>query len=214
MIQHAGIEERIHEFPANETILVRNNERIIVGTPLNAGHFHLQDLLLKKGVYAVQRYIISEVQHIYASQGQTINDKHLEIIARKMFSKFRILDSGDTPLLVGDVVDISMLQKENREAETLGKKPAVAEQLLLGLSRVSLATDSWLAAASFQETIRVLVEAATTNKIDPLEGLKENVIIGRLIPAGGIYRKRCIAEKEKADQSAKDAAQAAAAAAS
>ena len=195
-LQHAEIEERNHEISANETILIKNGQRIKVGMPLNAGHYNLQDLLLKKGVYAVQHYIISEVQHIYASQGQTINDKHLEIIVKKMFSKFRIIDAGDTPLLVGDVVDMSSLKKANREAGEADKKPAVAEQLLLGLSRVSLATDSWLAAASFQETIRVLVEASTTNKIDPLDGLKENVIIGRLIPAGEMYRKMFVSEDE------------------
>ncbi len=210
VITHASIQEREYELGLRETILVKNGQKIEMGTPLNAGHFNLQELLEKKGVYAVQRYIVSEVQHIYASQGQTINDKHLEIIARKMFSKFRVLDAGDTPLLVGDVVDIAALKKANRDAEGAGKRSAVCEQLLLGLSRVSLATESWLAAASFQETIRVLVEASTTNKIDPLDGLKENVIIGRLIPAGHTYRKMFLSEestkeeKEREDNEARE----------
>jgi DNA-directed RNA polymerase subunit beta' len=199
VIQHTEAQERIYEFSSNETILVKNNQKVEAGEPLNAGHFNLQELMEKKGVLAVQKYIVSEVQHIYASQGQTINDKHLEIIARKIFSKHRVLDSGDTSLLVGDTVDHSVLRKENEEAVSAGKKPAVVEQLLLGLSRVSLATDSWLAAASFQETIRVLVEASTTNKIDPLAGLKENVIIGRLIPAGEIYRETFV-EGEEAEE--------------
>ena len=168
---------------------------IEAGQPLNAGHFNLHELLAKKGIPAVQRYIVSEVQHIYASQGQTINDKHLEIIAKKMFSKLRVLDAGDTPLLVGETVDISTFRAANREVMESGKKAAVGERLLLGLTRVSLATDSWLAGASFQETIRVLVEAAATKKIDPLEGLKENVIIGRLIPAGRMYRETFVAEE-------------------
>ena len=119
-----------------------------------------------------------------------------------MFSKLRVLDSGGTSMLVGDVVDISTLKKENREAEEAGKKTALAEQLLLGLSRVSLATDSWLAAASFQETIRVLVEASTTKKVDPLNGLKENVIIGSLIPAGEIYRQMFLSEEERQEEAA------------
>ena len=201
VIRHAAIQEREYEFGPRETILVKNGQSIETGTPLNAGHFNLQELLEKKGVYAVQRYIVSEVQHIYASQGQTINDKHLEIIARKMFSKFRVIDAGDTPLLVGDVVDMAALKQANKEVAAEEKTPAVCEQLLLGLSRVSLATDSWLAAASFQETIRVLVEASTTNKIDPLDGLKENVIIGRLIPAGATYRQMFLS-KDARDEGA------------
>ena len=188
-VKHLETQERTYELGSHESLLIKNGQSVEAGQPLNAGHFNLQELLAKKGMYAVLRYIVSEVQHIYASQGQTINDKHIEIIARKMFSKLRILDAGDTPLLVGETVDISTFRKANREAEEARKKIAVAERLLLGLTRVSLATDSWLAGASFQETIRVLVEAATTKKIDPLEGLKENVIIGRLIPAGETYRK-------------------------
>jgi DNA-directed RNA polymerase subunit beta' len=197
ILEHEGIQEQTYELSANDTLLVKNGKTVSAGEPLNAGHYNLQELLVKRDKHTVQRYIVSQVQHIYASQGQTINDKHLEIIARKMFSKLRILDAGSTPLLVGDVVDLSSLQKANREAEEVGKKPAVAEQLLLGLSRVSLATDSWLAAASFQETIRVLVEAATTKKIDPLDGLKENVIIGRLIPAGETYRRMFTSSEEE-----------------
>jgi DNA-directed RNA polymerase subunit beta' len=196
VIKHTEAQQKSYEFSSNETILVKNNQQVKAGDPLHAGHFNLQELLGKKDMFTVQKYIVHEVQHIYASQGQTINDKHLEIIARKMFSKLRVLDAGDTGLLVGDVVDISSLRKENREAEETKKKPAVAEQLLLGLSRVSLATDSWLAAASFQETIRVLVEASTTKKVDPLDGLKENVIIGRLIPAGHTYRHTFVTEEE------------------
>jgi DNA-directed RNA polymerase subunit beta' len=133
---------------------------------------------------------MTEVQSIYASQGQTINDKHIEIIARQMLSKVRVLDSGNTPFLPGELADIMSFEEMNKNLVAEGKMPAKADRLLLGLTRVSLCTDSWLSAASFQETIRVLVEASTTNKMDQLAGLKENVIIGKLIPAGETYRKR------------------------
>jgi DNA-directed RNA polymerase subunit beta' len=170
---------------------------IDVGQPINLGHFDLHELLLKQGTYAVQNYIVQEVQHIYASQGQTINDKHLEIIVRKMFSKVRIVDAGDATFLPGETVDLGDLLHENeRLAGEKGKKQATFEQLLLGITRAALATDSWLAGASFQETIRVLVEAATTRKVDSLQGLKENVIIGRLIPTGQVYRDRFVGGEE------------------
>jgi DNA-directed RNA polymerase subunit beta' len=158
-------------------------------------------------VYAVQKYVVQEVQHIYASQGQTINDKHLEIICRKMFSKVRVTDAGDTKFLPGEIVDKGEVDRESEmiAKKTKGKgKGATFEQLLLGITRVALATDSWLSGASFQETIRVLVDAATTRKIDMLAGLKENVIIGRLIPTGEVYRDRFHAEAaEKAEKEKK-----------
>jgi DNA-directed RNA polymerase subunit beta' len=193
IVKHTEIQERTYEFTSRETILVKTGDSIKAGQALNAGHYNLQELLEKQGSYAVQNYIVQEVQHIYASQGQTINDKHLEIIGKKMFSKVRIIDGGDTELLAGEVVDISDVRRANgalSKSKKKDKKDATHEQLLLGLTRVSLATESWLAGASFQETIRVLVEAATTGKVDYLKGLKENVIIGRLIPAGHTYRKR------------------------
>jgi DNA-directed RNA polymerase subunit beta' len=203
VIKHTEIQERTYEFSSREMILVKNGEQVKPGQALNAGHYNLQELLEKQGSYAVQKYIVHEVQHIYASQGQTINDKHLEIIARKMFSKVRILDGGDTDLLSGEVVDISDVRRANgalaKSKSKKEKKEATYEQLLLGLTRVSLATESWLAGASFQETIRVLVEAATTGKVDYLKGLKENVIIGRLIPAGETYRKRFNKDEDSAE---------------
>ena len=205
VVKHAEIQERIYEFTSRETLLVKNSDLVRAGQALNAGHYNLQELLEKQGSYAVQNYIVQEVQHIYASQGQTINDKHLEIIGRKMFSKVRIVDGGDTSLLAGEVVDIADVRRANDLLLKLKtkkeKKEATFEQLLLGLTRVSLATESWLAGASFQETIRVLVEAATTGNVDYLKGLKENVIIGRLIPAGETYRKRF--EEDQAEAAAK-----------
>jgi DNA-directed RNA polymerase subunit beta' len=197
VIQHDEIQERTYEFPARETLLVKTGDLVRAGQALNVGHYNLQELLEKQGSYAVQNYIVKEVQRIYASQGQTINDKHLEIIARKMFSKVRVIDGGDTMLLAGDIVDIAAVLKENIAARKSKKKEAGYEQLLLGLTRVSLVTESWLAGASFQETIRVLVEAGTTGKIDMLTGLKENVIIGRLIPAGQIFRRSLASPSEE-----------------
>ena len=141
-------------------------------------------------IYTVQKYITTEVQSIYASQGQTINDKHIEIIARQMLSKIRILDPGDSQFLPGEISDIIKHEIANKQLESKGLRKINSERLLLGLTRIALHTESWLSAASFQETIRVLVEASTTKKIDQLEGLKENVIIGKLIPAGGTFRKR------------------------
>ena len=191
-IRHAESQERSYEFGPRESLLVKTGQAVEAGEALNVGHYNLQELLEKKGAYAVQKYIVQEVQHIYASQGQTINDKHLEIIVKKMFSKVRIIDAGDTRFLPGETVDIGELQYEVETLKEKSKtaKDATYEQLLLGITRVALATDSWLAGASFQETIRVLVEASTTRRVDMLQGLKENVIIGRLIPTGEVYRKR------------------------
>ena len=200
VIRHAEPQKRESVLGMRASLVVRNGDRIEKGDALNAGHFNLQELLEKKGAYAVQKYVVHEVQHIYASQGQTINDKHLEIIVRKMFSKVRITDPGDTKLLTGEVVDIGDVIREVQLLKNKGEKGLVKgptyEQLLLGITRAALATDSWLSGASFQETIRVLVEAATTHHIDMLEGLKENVIIGRLIPTGDVYRKRYFRSQE------------------
>jgi DNA-directed RNA polymerase subunit beta' len=185
-----GPVEKIYTIPKGKTIIVKNGALVKKGDPLTSGHFNLRELMKLTDIYTLQKYIMQEVQSIYASQGQTINDKHIEIIARQMLSKSRILDSGDSEFLPGEIVDQINLEKVNAELEKKGKTPAYAERLLLGLTRIALYTASWLSAASFQETIRVLVEASTTKKIDYLEGLKENVIIGKLIPAGETYRKR------------------------
>ena len=181
---------RLYKIPFGKIIKVQHKERVKKGQSLTSGHLNLRDLINLTDVYTAQKYIVSEVQSIYASQGQTINDKHIEIIARQMLSKVRVLDPGDTAYLPGEIVDILELDNANAQMEKENKKIASIERLLLGLTRISLHTDSWLSAASFQETIRVLVEASTTNKIDVLQGLKENVIIGKLIPAGATYLKK------------------------
>ena len=185
-----GTVEKIYKIPFGRTLKVLNNGKVKKGEPITSGHFNLRELMRLTDLYTVQKYIMTEVQSIYASQGQTINDKHIEIIARQMLSKVRILDAGDTKLLPGELTDIMKFDEINKEAEKKKQKAAKGDRLLLGLTRVSLCTESWLSAASFQETIRVLVEAATTNRLDGLEGLKENVIIGKLIPAGETYRRR------------------------
>ncbi|MDP4008636.1 MAG: DNA-directed RNA polymerase subunit beta' [Candidatus Peregrinibacteria bacterium] len=185
IIKSDGVVTKTYKVPAGRNVKVRNNQDISAGTVLTTGHVNLRDLLGLQGIYAVQKYIITEVQSIYASQGQTINDKHIEIIARQMLSKVRVITPEALDLLPGQVIDVIEFDNANKGS----KKPALAERLLLGLTRISLQTDSWLSAASFQETIRVLVEASTTKKIDKLSGLKENVIIGKLIPADAIFRK-------------------------
>ncbi len=181
------------------TIIVNKGDLVTVGQQLVEGHVDIHELFKLKGVEEVKKYILKEVQQVYTSQGEGIDDKHIEIIIRQMLSRVRIKDPGDTELLVGDVVEKAKLlevneriEKENRQNKKRGgkiKKPAVAEPLLLGITKVSLTTESFLSAASFQETARVLISAATTGKEDKLRGLKENVIIGRLIPAGTGYRE-------------------------
>ena len=163
---------------------VFEGEAIEPGRVLTGGSVNPQDILKTKGVKGVQDYIIDEVQTVYRSQGVDINDKHVEIIVRQMLRKVRIEDAGDTDLLPGELVDIFKFEDENIAALEKGGRPATAKRTLLGITKSALATDSFLSAASFQETSRVLTEAAIRNKIDPLVGLKENVIIGKLIPAG------------------------------
>jgi len=139
----------------------------------------------------VQGYLVQEIQSVYRSQGVDINDKHIEIIVRQMLRRVRVEEPGDTEFLPGELVDVFALEEENARAMVRTKEPATARPVLLGITKASLATESFLSAASFQETARVLTDAATKGKVDPLLGLKENVIIGKLIPAGtGMTRYR------------------------
>ena len=171
-------------------VKVKTGDLVSKGTILTSGHINLRKLMKLTDIYTTQKYIMTEVQSIYASQGQTINDKHIEIITRQMFSKVRIVEPGDTNFLPGETIDFQTAIEENEALEKKGGVPIEYERLLLGLTRIALHTRSWLSAASFQETIRVLVEASTTHRIDTLDGLKENVIIGKLIPAGAMFRKK------------------------
>ncbi|TES98003.1 DNA-directed RNA polymerase subunit beta', partial [Patescibacteria group bacterium] len=176
--------EHIYSIPLNTKIFVKNGERVKAGTTLTEGHLDPKEIFKISGPRVTQKYIIREVQKIYASQGQMINDKHIEIITRQMLSRVRVKDPGGTNLLSGDIVKRSLFKTANEEATKQGKAPATAQQLILGITKASLNTHSWLAAASFQETTRVLIDAAVKGKIDNLEGLKENIVIGKLIPAG------------------------------
>ena len=177
------IPERVnYEIPAGRNILVRAGDTVKLGTKLTEGHINLQSLMDVAGVLATELYIVNDIKEIYSSQGQTVNAKHIELIVRQMFSKVRITNAGDSSFFPGDIVDVIRFRKENRELAKTGHEEAIGVQMLLGLTKISLFTESWLSAASFQETVRVLVDASTSRKIDHLDGLKENVIIGRLIP--------------------------------
>ena len=163
------------------------------GDELTEGSINPHDMLKVKGPRGVQVYLVGEVQRVYRLQGVDINDKHIEVMVRQMLRKVKIDDAGDTTLLPGGLIDVFDFQDENERAIVGGGEPAVAHPVLLGITKASLATDSFLSAASFQETTRVLTEAAIKGKVDPLLGLKENVIIGKLIPAGtGMSRYRKI----------------------
>ncbi|MBU1179602.1 DNA-directed RNA polymerase subunit beta' [Patescibacteria group bacterium] len=176
-----------YTIPSNYQMLVKDGDFVEIGDALTDGHLDLHLLYKYKGRQAVERYILKEIKHIYFSQGQKLNDKHIEIIIKQMFSRVLIIDAGDTNLLPGEVVELAELLDENEKVKK--EKQATYENLFLGITRVSLSTQSFLSAASFQETARVLINAAVTGKVDPLHGLKENVIIGRLIPAGTGFKK-------------------------
>jgi len=177
--------------PPHINILVKPNQIVEVGEPLTEGHLDLHLMYRLLGKEAVEKYIISEIQGIYASQGQAINDKHIEVVIRQMFSKIKIIDPGDSNFLPGEIVNKWRFREENEILKKANKKEAKGEELLLGITKASLNTDSFLSAASFQETTSVLIQAAVSGKIDRLMGLKENTIIGRLIPAGtGFSEKR------------------------
>jgi len=182
---------RVREYivPLGYKLYVKTGDEVKKGDQLTDGSIHLQELFELKGRPAVQKYILEEVQNIYSSQGQKVNDKHMEVIIRQMFSRVYVEDAGETELLPGEVVEKAHLEFCNAQARKDGGKEASGRELLLGISRVSLSTQSFLSAASFQETARVLINTAITGKIDYLEGLKENVIIGRLIPAGTGFKK-------------------------
>ena len=181
-IEDLAPEVVVYSAPAGRNILVKEGDTVKIGSKLTEGHVSLQSLMDTAGPLATELYIVSDIKEIYSSQGQTVNAKHIELIVRQMFSKVRITNAGDSTFFPGDIVDIIRFMKENRELRSLGQKEAIGVQMLLGLTKISLFTESWLSAASFQETVRVLVDASTSRKIDNLEGLKENVIIGRLIP--------------------------------
>ncbi|MBD5640181.1 DNA-directed RNA polymerase subunit beta' [Clostridium botulinum] len=186
-------EEVSYDIPFGSRIKVKNGDIISAGDEITEGSINPHDILRIKGVDGVKNYLLSEVQKVYRLQGVDINDKHLEVVIRQMTRKIKIEDSGDTELLPGTMIDVFDFEEANREILEKGGEPAVGRIALLGITKAALATDSFLSAASFQETTRVLTDAAIKGKIDPLLGLKENVIIGKLIPAGtGMTRYRSI----------------------
>ncbi|MBO5142663.1 MAG: DNA-directed RNA polymerase subunit beta' [Clostridia bacterium] len=177
--------------PFGSRLTVREGDVLEAGDEITEGSIYPQDIMRIKGAEGVERYIVSEVQKVYRSQGVDIDDRHIEAIVRQMLRKVRVENAGDTTMLPGTLVDYNKFNSENEKVEAEGLRPAEGKRLLLGITKASLATDSFLSAASFQETTRVLTEAAIKGKIDPLVGLKENVIIGKLIPAGtGLLRYR------------------------
>ncbi len=189
ILTYEGDSTKEYIIPMGYKLWVKTGDEVQKGAQLTEGSIDLNELHELQGRDAVQRYVLTEIQEIYAAQGQRLNDKHVEIMIKQMFSRVYIEEAGDTDLLPGEVAEKSQLIIANREAEAEGKRPAKGRELLLGISKVALSTQSFLSAASFQETSRVLVNAAITGKIDHLEGLKENVIIGRLIPAGTGFRE-------------------------
>ncbi|HOR29338.1 MAG TPA: DNA-directed RNA polymerase subunit beta', partial [Candidatus Sumerlaeota bacterium] len=170
--------------PLIRHLIVRDGEKVKAGDPLTDGSVNPHDLLRIKGEKEVQEFLLGEVQEVYRLQGVTINDKHIESIVRQMLRKVVVEDVGDTRLLYGQMLDKFEFQEENERTIAEGGKPAVARPKLLGLTKASLETDSFISAASFQETTRVLTDAAVRGRYDYLRGLKENVIMGLLIPAG------------------------------
>ena len=190
-------EERTYEIPYGARLKVNDGDYVQAGDELTEGSINPHDLLKIKGPRGVQSYLLAEVQKVYKMQGVDINDKHIEIIIRQMMKKVKIEDPGDTELLPGDIVEIHRFEEENDKAIAEGKRPALGRRVLLGITKAALSTESFLSAASFQETTRVLTDAAIKGKVDPLIGLKENVIIGKLIPAGtGMAKYRNIVIEE------------------
>ena len=185
----ANDDSRTYTIPFGSKMKVRDGDIVEAGQPLIEGSINPNEILAIKGPEGVYEYLISEVQKVYRNQGVDINDKHIEVIGRQMLKKVRVEDNGDTDMFPGTLIDMYEFEDKNKEAIAQGKRPATGKRVLLGITKASLATDSFLSAASFQETTRVLTEAAIKGKVDDLVGLKENVIIGKLIPAGTGMKK-------------------------
>ena len=175
---------KTYVIPFGSKLRIKDGDTVEAGQPITEGSINPNEILAIKGADGVYQYLVQEVQKVYRNQGVDINDKHIEVIGRQMLKKVRIEDNGDTSLFAGSLADIYEVEEENEKVVAEGKRPATYKRVLLGITKASLATDSFLSAASFQETTRVLTEAAVKGKVDELIGLKENVIIGKLIPAG------------------------------
>jgi len=194
-ISYEEVEEREYDVAPSARIRVEHGQPVSAGEQLTEGARNPQDILRIQGKEEVQRYMVDEVQEVYRSQGVSIHYKHIEIIVRQMLRKLRVDAPGDTDLLPGELIDRFTYEEKNRQVLAEGGEPATAQPVLMGVTKASLNTDSFLAAASFQETTKVLTEAAISGKTDKLIGLKENVIIGKLIPAGtGVEARRLAAQ--------------------
>jgi DNA-directed RNA polymerase subunit beta' len=190
--------EEHYSIPQGKHLVVYEGDKVAVGEALTDGAIDPHDVLRVKGIKEVQEFLLNAIQEVYRLQGVTINDKHIEVIVRQMLGNMRIQDAGDTAFLKGEIVNKSVFDRENKKTAAKGKKPAQAETILLGISKASLASESFISAASFQETTKVLTDAAIKGQVDRLEGLKENVIVGHLIPAGtGISAKEITEEFEE-----------------
>jgi len=202
VVGEAG-DTREYLIPQGKHMHVQEGDYVKAGDRLTEGPVNPHDTLKIKGIQAVQEYLVNEIQEVYRLQGVRIDDKHIEVIVRQMLQKVRIEDPGNTAFLEGEHVDRLAVLGENEKMLKEGQQPATFQPLLLGITKASLSTDSFISAASFQETTRVLTEAAIQGKVDYLRGLKENVIIGHLIPAGTgmpVYRQlRLEAEKQVAE---------------
>lgn len=194
------------KYTIDSNIIISDKQKIAKGQPLTSGPLNPHDVIRLNGPEAAQQYLVDEVQRVYRSQGVEIADKHVEIIVRQMTKKVKVLEPGDTKLLQGELVEIQQFEAENKEAKEAGLVEAQCEHLLLGITKASLNTESFISAASFQETTRILTEAAVEGKKDLLRGLKENVIIGRLIPAGTGYHHLATASEEKDKEALRRAA--------
>ena len=186
-----------YQIPMTKRIVVQDGEPVEVGQPLTDGGLDPKEILEIKGKEAVQEHILCEIQKVYRSQGVTINDKHIEVIISRMLRKVKVVDTGDSDYFWGEQVDGWEFEQNNKRIEEAGGNPAKCEPILLGITKASLETESFISAASFQETTKVLTEAATLGKVDNLEGFKENVIMGNLIPAGtglAAYRRLKVVE--------------------
>jgi len=197
IVSHEQREEVEHEIPSTLRMLVKDGDHVSAGQPLTEGSLNPHRILRLQGRDACQMYLMSEVQKVYRSQGQNIHDKHFEVIIRKMLSKVQITRPGDTKYLPGDAVDRLEIKRVNEALLGENKQAARFSEILLGVTKASLSTDSFLSASSFQHTIKVLAGAAIASTTDPLFGLKENVIIGKLIPAGTGFIHGRFAEEEK-----------------
>jgi DNA-directed RNA polymerase subunit beta' len=196
-------EAKEYLIPKGKHISVKEGDHVKAGEPLMDGAANPHDILKVSGEKALASYLVDEIQEVYRLQGVTINDKHIEVIVRQMLKRVTIKEVGDTNFLVGDKVDKAQFRAENERVIANGGRPATAEALLLGITKAALSTESFISASSFQETTKVLTEAALCGKVDELTGPKENVIMGRLIPAGtgiSLYQDLDLRIKEKMDE--------------